>query len=43
MRDCECCGRSGKHKCSHIYCDRKCWKLVRYANRAEPIETEPIW
>jgi len=29
MRECECCGAIGKHKCKHIICLKKCEKYVK--------------
>ncbi len=29
MRECQCCGTIGKHKCKHIICLKKCEKYVR--------------
>jgi len=29
LKECECCGTIGKHKCKHIICLKKCEKYLR--------------
>lgn len=40
MRECECCGTIGKHKCKHIICLKKCEKYVRKQEKEVFYENE---
>ena len=40
MRDCECCGTIGKHKCKHIICLKKCEKYLRKQEKEVFYENE---
>jgi len=40
MRECECCGTIGKHKCKHIICLKKCEKYLRKQEKEVFYENE---
>jgi hypothetical protein len=37
LKECDCCGVLGKHKCKHLICLKKCDKYIKRNEKADPL------